>query len=530
MVLNGSTPITGLLAPGSYPLIVVGVWNDLVSTDIPYGWQTGTGVLVIAAAGTVEDPPDEIPPTAIPLGRWDQEVITYTGDGTAGRLIATSFALDVGTVFVIVFGTPSRSPTVRHSGMFGSTWAGNPWQITWGIVAFQSGGFTVTNGPTSDWNQVNKTGDQYTAIVFRDTTVDHYYMEVGTYKGFVGGPHIGAFISQNDGLFYISQGGPWSAQEVGKVYTASGIRQPGSTAYTFGGVITGPFNPAGATTMGGAPNMGIGGSWSGVVTTYPYQIIPQTSYSPRGVFLVSIDMDWRADNFVGDKTLALGTSAGRPLTGKIESFVGPVVFGVQRPGFTLALATPGSPIHSPGYDYGWVAFHHPPPAMFQLFHGFGTGSPVVVGGLGFTPGFALCRHSKVDVNYAFVRGPWQTGTSSLIWYGADGGAGNGITAFGAGSLTLSASAAPSGFDVDGIALIGGAAHDEPPPDRLDHPIPPYPPVTTFDDDVDPSAMAVSSGFVPAEGRGPLVRVPDTSTEGGWGIDRVDIKVRREERG
>lgn len=44
-----------------------------------------------------------------------------------------------------------------------------------------------------------------------------------------------------------------------------------------------------------------------------------------------------------------------------------------------------------------------------------------------------------------------------------------------------------------------------------------------------AGMIVLTDFETTEGRGISLRVPNTGTEGGWGIDRVDVKVRREER-
>lgn len=113
-----------------------------------------------------------------------QEIVQWTGNGAApDRLIATSFALDVGTVAIWIF-SESRGVLFRHNGV-GMTKtvkasAGGSGSTTGGIIAFQSGGFTVNDDGGTNIN-ANENTRKYTAWVIRDTGGD--CLAVGNYTG-----------------------------------------------------------------------------------------------------------------------------------------------------------------------------------------------------------------------------------------------------------------------------------------------------------------------------------------------------------
>ncbi len=167
--------------------VTYGSFSNVMETDtVNFTWQ---GVIVTtqgiaSGGGFLANPyyfvgaPTAGPPPAF-TGSWDQQVVTWTGDGTSGRLIPTTFSLASGVVSIWIFGD-STTPVFRHTAMNGTTGVLEPDDTAAGIMSFVSGGFTVKDGSNT---KVNTLGISYTAIVLRDSTSDNRYMKVGQYVG-----------------------------------------------------------------------------------------------------------------------------------------------------------------------------------------------------------------------------------------------------------------------------------------------------------------------------------------------------------
>lgn len=136
-----------------------------VHTEVDWVWTIDV-IFYVAGAGS---------------GRWDQEVITYVGNGVNGRTITTSFALNTGVVVVWVFPKSPGASTFRHSGMSASITVQHV-DAADGITGLTATGFTVSDD-TGNNVRVNVNLADYTAIVMRDTTSDNRYMTVGSYSG-----------------------------------------------------------------------------------------------------------------------------------------------------------------------------------------------------------------------------------------------------------------------------------------------------------------------------------------------------------
>lgn len=178
IVYSPNTVSTGTLST-TITVTAYGSFSNVIETSTQaFIW---TGVLMSPGLITT--------PLPVPFtGTWQQQVVTYTGDGTANRGVATSFDLTKGVVAIYVFGgaTMSAGPVYRHTGMTGSIGACSPIDTVGGITGFvnPAGGFGF--GVTNDLGQlaeVNTLSHQYTAVIFSDTTSDNRYMQVGTYAG-----------------------------------------------------------------------------------------------------------------------------------------------------------------------------------------------------------------------------------------------------------------------------------------------------------------------------------------------------------
>ncbi len=518
MVENAATPIYGELAPGTYPLIVVGVYHDLVSTDLPFGFQTGTGTLIVSGASPDTIPAD-VPGGAVPLGIYQQEIVTWTGDGAAGRLIATSFALNSGVVAVWVFnqGPSVGTPVFRHSGMTVSSIQAGQTSAVLGITGFEAGGFRL-GADGVNWH-VNVLASKYTAIVLRDTTGGQYF-SVGAYVGVADLGFTPDVVGVDGGPvpdlhLYINAGNVPQATDSGRAFV---ITTPpgGSGNYTYinaslGGFLTGQWGGASGRVNGTILGSGrrlashhlenlavlVFGTW----TAY----CPNTFAPDKATWLEAA-----AFTTYSNQILALNAPGGAD---------GPVVTTIGPGGI-------GSNVNVNLNNYYWVAFSTDmPPALFALYHGVGgVGGGAVVSGLGFTPAFVVHRVDDVNnADYGRWRGPTHTGANSSGFTGGDST--GRITALAAGTITLGTTGAPAGKAFDGFALAvsGEAVPDYTPP--------PFPPIATVNEVFDAGgAFASAAGFAASEGPGLPIRVPDQTTAGQWGVDRVDVKVRREERG
>lgn len=142
--------------------------NGVFYPNVDWRWAISAEFYTNSASGT--------------LGTWDQQIVTYTGDGTVARLIPTTFPLDVGVVAIWIFPHSVDTPAFRNTTMPGTTMTASPIVTLGGIMSFAATGFTVTDRPANGcW--VNRLATQYTALVLRDTTIDNRYLRAGTYVG-----------------------------------------------------------------------------------------------------------------------------------------------------------------------------------------------------------------------------------------------------------------------------------------------------------------------------------------------------------
>ncbi len=130
----------------------------------------------------VEFDPAVVPQDPVLLGKWEQQVIPYTGTGIPGRHVDTTFSLATGTVGVWVLpeaGSGIQLSCFRHSGMAQAFGLVGGLTAT-GITGFDATGFTVTDSANA---KTNTLGALYTALVIRDSTSDNRYLRVGSYAG-----------------------------------------------------------------------------------------------------------------------------------------------------------------------------------------------------------------------------------------------------------------------------------------------------------------------------------------------------------
>lgn len=513
-VLNGATPIFGQLAAGTYPLIVVGVYNALVSIDMPFGLQSGSGTLVISGALPADPPADPIPE-----GKYEQAVVSWTGDSVGGRLIPTTFPLDSGLVVVWVFslGPHGGTPVFRHSMMSVSSRQAGATSATGGITSLTSGGFTVADD-TVNGLVTNFLNSKYVAIVLRDTTWNGMtvqgtkhgrYLAIGTYTGAATHTFTPNVIP-GDPYFYFLSGFGWTADDNGRNYTIASPPDSGIFSYI-------------SSTLGAGSHLwgGTAGQVSGSLIAAGKQLrsgfadYPFLGLSNRMAYIEGSNGIYRPDTFVGDKSTWLEQVAlgGTGFVDKITALNsgGAIVLGAS------------TDVNSAAHNYYWFALSTAiPSTMFSLFHAVGTGSPITIA-LPLDPSFVMSRIDDTAQQGADWRGPTHLAGESSPWtYGV--GASQRITGFGTGTVTLGAFGAPSGKSVDGFALTGGVFTT-----TYDPPV--YPNQPPIDEAV---SLGASPSYLSSEGRGIVIVVPDPTDpdaadlSGSWSIDRVDVKVRLEE--
>jgi hypothetical protein len=390
-----------------------------------------------------------------PAGSYQQEIVTWVGDGASNRLIPTSFPLDSGAVAIWICGCglgaeiSNNLDCFRHSGMTGTSVMGSTTlQTAAGIMTLGASGFTVTAGSIVGLPFANGANKHYTAIVMRDTTVDNNYLHIGEYTGNGVIPVDGQII-------------PFAS--------------------------TAPITPFTHLWIWGA---------NGVYTANPDSLVPEimtfSAYLAVTMTLMS------GEQFVVNGTNTQWNEYGRPY-------------------YYMALSA----------DANFLAT-----GAFKSFTGSGTGSSVVLTGFGFLPGLAFVRNHQTSGNNGCVWRSLDQTTTHSTYCGGTGGdndvASQGIRAMGADGITLGTQVAPSGVAYSGWAFKGGVTEilvDPPvtPPDTqlFDEPVPPA------DFGLGPTVLGAGAAFSATEGRGHLIVVPDETRDGGWGIDRIDLKVRRE---
>lgn len=183
-------------------------------------------------------------------GKFEVEIVNYTGDGTSDRLIPTTLDLSSGVVAIWGCGGANGLGTneanfFRHNN---PTMAGtavcaiNSAPLAGGITDFQSGGFLVTAG-VSSLNYANTSGIPYTALVCKDSTFDNRFMQVGTYTGLAGGS-LQVHAQQGSSVVTYISGIHFEPSMTGQTVT-----DPSANPYTFtyvsptSGTILPPYIP-----------------------------------------------------------------------------------------------------------------------------------------------------------------------------------------------------------------------------------------------------------------------------------------------
>lgn len=117
---------------------------------------------------------------------FSQQVVTWTGDASANRHIATTANLSSGVTAILILGT--GAPVFCTSAMIAAgkhaTGSINPASTTLGVMTLDATGFTITGGANVS---VNVAAALYTAIVWHDGATS-FKMAVGSYLGDGGVP------------------------------------------------------------------------------------------------------------------------------------------------------------------------------------------------------------------------------------------------------------------------------------------------------------------------------------------------------
>lgn len=390
-------------------------------------------------------------PYTPPSGAWGQQVVTWTGDGTTERVIPTKMDLTVGNVIVWAFPQTLGQPSYRHTGMLGTAMSAQPISLTAGITSFTPFGFTVTDdAPNSLF--VNTNGLLYTAIVLQDSTRDQHYMRVGQYNGW---PPIGPVVHTFNADGTVT--GAIDPSNVGQTIACTGGSHGDGTA-----VITAYIDSAHYRVT------------SGVFTPDNYTVtatVGSRAVTSGGALQVT-------------QTWILGRSAQAAFCS--NDFVAPnsTSFGIEAKTQTQQIRALGVGAFTVGTDnnvnggpfnYFYAAFTIPigdaVKLLFATYTITGTGSTVQITGLGFTPVFATARQFTTGTPVSVWRSPWHAGTTSSE-FNLTSVASGGIRAFGAGTIDLGTTVAPSANDVYGFALALEGSSPAPPPG------PPYTPEPT----------------------------------------------------
>ena len=355
------------------------------------------------------------------------QVIPYTGDGVDDRLVATTADLTQGAVAVWIFPNTTYESSFRYTtqglvdgaAMTGTKVVFAGVSTTKGITGFQSGGFTVADDNPVNCH-VNTLSATYVALVFQDTSIDHHFLQVGTY---VGQGDVSFQIDTAVGAaLIVSQGNQFTANLVGTQMTFGG------ESHVLGSVLSASHavmsDPALAT-------------YTLVPTTFTqdnrliFSRVPLTHLWIMGVNLCYCDSTFTAGDAID---FAHVTST---FTNKVRQLVA----SETAAGSAFKLGT-DSIVNSPTKTYFWMGFQFTAAeladnAFFRSFLVANSGNPVNVTGLGFTPSYAVARHLTTEQYGAIWRGPTQAGTNSVRMSDILTRTSSGITAMGAvTNLTL----------------------------------------------------------------------------------------------
>jgi hypothetical protein len=357
-------------------------------------------------------------------GKYEQQVVTYVGDGTAGQVIPTRFPLDTGTVVIWIQGGVSiRNDAVLDPGValdIGVAFcngincvpvSGNQ-VIGGGILGVSAAGFTVGDGNTAGIHYANHAGVKYAALVMRDTTNINAYLRSISYDG------LGPFNKN----MLVTELHP----EASKPYCeVSGGFFPYESGLTYTDTTAGPTNGQHFIFQYIDANHGRLFPSEPSLGTYNFHYDGQRRVLAVGSpTIVDLSHGWifgrsatyHSTNFAGEDSVALsfeayqtndaflGFTPGDPDSPTDPTPPGLVVGtanNVNNPGNhyqAIALAVNPTP---PGHRYYALPI---PPGLFTGFHG--TGSSVA--GFGFRPKLAFARR--------FIGNSIQTGG---VWRGPD---------------------------------------------------------------------------------------------------------------
>ena len=413
--------------------------NGVLWPDVDWEWQISVDGYLNTATGDA--------------GKYQQQVVIYTGDGTAGRVIPTTFPLDSGKVAIWICGSVGALENndlncFRHNdaAMLGTSIMGSSTlQIAAGIMAFGAAGFTVTAGTAGAGNNfANGSGIRYTAIVLRDTTTDNRYLQIGSYGG-TGDFSKGCTVAFNSTV--VTSTGFLPAHDGLVCSDASGsyiFHYISSTAGTLGPAYRGT-GPSTTLNFIGSPK-------TLTVAGLPVALTHLWIWG-RGV-------QYRSTDFTGDASVGLAREA-YPVVGAIQNLVART--------FTIGAEVN---VNSDGLTYYYAGLSLDAPLiaqnLFKSFKATGTATPpVAVTGLGFTPAVAFGRqYSAVATTGGVWRGPDHTGTDSTFCSFASNPPDlptTGISAMAAGTVSLNTEIAPNGVDGYGWAFAGAGALTVPAP-------------------------------------------------------------------
>lgn len=379
------------------------------------------------------------------VGKFEEQVVTWTGDGTTNRLIPTTVDLSSGLVSVWGCGGAAGVGTTqinffRHNQNMGGTMVmGITGLQTDGILSFEAGGFRVSPGVSSGlWG--NTTGVPYTAVVLKDGTSDRRYMRVGTYRNMSGASFLATTTFGSTDIVYFS-GTAWIPDMNGVTIS------DGTNNYTFTYV-----SATHATITPGYLTVG-GGIKTFTVATDVTKVIPvtQNGGATPAVFPVTHAWVWgstvahKSSTFPGtDKavTLISGGSGSAPVNTLITAL------GTDATGFTVAAGNAWT--FNVPYAYmvlnanaEFLAYN-----LFQYNSGTAGAPPTVIAAMPFTPTLMFGRQGSAVFSQGGVfRDASHTGTQSSAC-SAIGGSNNlpanGIVAQGAGTYSLGSLVANNG--------------------------------------------------------------------------------------
>lgn len=476
--LGGYTPTLGTPGIVHVPRYVLTSDRSTVVTETVYG--AGLDIQQVNTVtylwdGTIAYTHQSIAPTPGAVsGKYEQQVVTWIGDGSSNRLIPTTFALDSGVVAIWGCGGAEGSGAsdanfFRHNTatMAGTAVMGiltDPF-TTQGIMTFEAGGFRVTVGASS-LLFANTLNCKYVAIVLRDTTSDNRYLRVGTYIGLASGTLNGVITIMGSSTYTYFGGAQFDPLFEGLLMTdVHGV------TYT--------FHYISATVASISPS---------------YQNIPANPVS--FVFLPgqrTITVPGRADTlthlWVWGSTVAYrsfefpGISSATLVSGANgHNPVDTMITGLGSRSFTVVdAAGPNQSVNTFLRKYDYLALNADAAflalRLFASTTGVGAGAPPTVIGLPFTPDVAFARQGGSTFTEGGIwRGPQSTGTNSnrCSQPGGSNNLSNGITAIGASSVDLGIGAAPVG-DPTYVWIFKGGSSPAFTPTYTRNPDPPAPP-------------------------------------------------------